>query len=324
MQTILITGGTGFIGSHTAVALLAAGRDVVLYDNLVNSRREVVDRIARIAGRAPHFVEGDVRDRERLTQVLRETRSDGVIHFAALKAVGESVREALAYYDQRRRHLGAASRRRRWCSSPVRHSPRRTCSAAKSLPPTHRPLRRSAELRRAGAGLSAAPIQAGCPAGELIPSARKESGLIGEAPNGIPNNLPYIAQVAWGQRERLSVFGGDYPTPDGTGVRDYIHVVDLAEGHLAALDYLAAHPGLLTVNLGTGRGYSVLEMVRAFERASGRAVPTKSSRDVPAISPRATPIPRWRTSCSAGVRNATSTRCAATPGAGSATGCALS
>ena len=285
MQTILITGGTGFIGSHTAVALLAAGREVVLYDNLVNSRREVIDRIARIAGRAPHFVEGDVRDRERLTQVLRETRSDGVIHFAALKAVGESVREALAYYDV---NVGGTLALCQAMAAAEVRSLVFSSSATVYGDPASLPIRedfpRSTTNPYGASKLiledMLADVAAADPRWRIArlryfnPIGAHESGLIGEAPNGIPNNLlPYIAQVAWGQRERLSVFGGDYPTPDGTGVRDYIHVVDLAEGHLAALDYLAAHPGLLTVNLGTGRGYSVLEMVRAFERASGRAVP---------------------------------------------------
>ena len=285
MQTILITGGTGFIGSHTAVALLAAGRDVVLYDNLANSRREVVDRIAQIAGRAPRFVEGDVRDREHLARVLRETGSDGVIHFAALKAVGESVREALAYYDV---NVGGTLALCQAMAAVGVYSLVFSSSATVYGDPASLPIRedfpRSTTNPYGASKLiledMLADVAAADPRWRIArlryfnPIGAHESGLIGEAPNGIPNNLlPYIAQVACGQRETLSVFGGDYPTPDGTGVRDYIHVVDLAEGHLAALDYLAANPGLLTVNLGTGRGYSVLEIVRAFERASGHAVP---------------------------------------------------
>ena len=285
MQTILITGGTGFIGSHTAVALLAAGRDVVLYDNLANSRREVVDRIAQIAGRAPRFVEGDVRDREHLARVLRETGSDGVIHFAALKAVGESVREALAYYDV---NVGGTLALCQAMAAVGVYSLVFSSSATVYGDPASLPIRedfpRSTTNPYGASKLiledMLADVAAADPRWRIArlryfnPIGAHESGLIGEAPNGIPNNLlPYIAQVACGQREKLSVFGGDYPTPDGTGVRDYIHVVDLAEGHLAALDYLAANPGLLTVNLGTGRGYSVLEIVRAFELASGHAVP---------------------------------------------------
>ena len=285
MQTILITGGTGFIGSHTAVALLAAGRDVVLYDNLANSRREVVDRIAQIAGRVPRFVEGDVRDREHLARVLRETGSDGVIHFAALKAVGESVREALAYYDV---NVGGTLALCQAMAAVGVYSLVFSSSATVYGDPASLPIRedfpRSTTNPYGASKLiledMLADVAAADPRWRIArlryfnPIGAHESGLIGEAPSGIPNNLlPYIAQVACGQREKLSVFGGDYPTPDGTGVRDYIHVVDLAEGHLAALDYLAANPGLLTVNLGTGRGYSVLEIVRAFERASGHAVP---------------------------------------------------
>ena len=285
MQTILITGGTGFIGSHTAVALLAAGRDVVLYDNLANSRREVVDRIAQIAGRAPRFVEGDVRDREHLARVLRETGSDGVIHFAALKAVGESVREALAYYDV---NVGGTLALCQAMAAVGVYSLVFSSSATVYGDPASLPIRedfpRSTTNPYGASKLiledMLADVAAADPRWRIArlryfnPIGAHESGLIGEAPSGIPNNLlPYIAQVACGQREKLSVFGGDYPTPDGTGVRDYIHVVDLAEGHLAALDYLAANPGLLTVNLGTGRGYSVLEIVRAFDRASGHAVP---------------------------------------------------
>ena len=285
MQTILITGGTGFIGSHTAVALLAAGRDVVLYDNLTNSRREVVDRIAQIAGRVPRFVEGDVRDREHLARVLRETGSDGVIHFAALKAVGESVREALAYYDV---NVGGTLALCQAMAAVGVYSLVFSSSATVYGDPASLPIRedfpRSTTNPYGASKLiledMLADVAAADPRWRIArlryfnPIGAHESGLIGEAPSGIPNNLlPYIAQVACGQREKLSVFGGDYPTPDGTGVRDYIHVVDLAEGHLAALDYLAANPGLLTVNLGTGRGYSVLEIVRAFERASGHAVP---------------------------------------------------
>ena len=226
-----------------------------------------------------------MRDRERLTQVLRETRSDGVIHFAALKAVGESVREALAYYDV---NVGGTLALCQAMAAAEVRSLVFSSSATVYGDPASLPIRedfpRSTTNPYGASKLiledMLADVAAADPRWRIArlryfnPIGAHESGLIGEAPNGIPNNLlPYIAQVAWGQRERLSVFGGDYPTPDGTGVRDYIHVVDLAEGHLAALGYLAAHPGLLTVNLGTGRGYSVLEMVRAFERASGRAVP---------------------------------------------------
>ena len=285
MQTILITGGTGFIGSHTAVALLAAGREVILYDNLANSRCDVVDRIGQIAGRLPRFVEGDVRDRERIARLFCETRIDGVIHFAALKAVGESQREALAYYDV---NVGGTLALAQAMAEANVRSLVFSSSATVYGDPATLPIRedfpRSATNPYGASKLiledMLADVAAADPRWRIArlryfnPIGAHESGLIGESPSGVPNNLlPYVSQVACGRREKLSVFGGDYPTPDGTGVRDYIHVMDLAEGHLAALDWLAKSTGLLTVNLGTGRGYSVLEIIRAFERASGRPVP---------------------------------------------------
>lgn len=285
MPTILITGGTGFIGSHTAVVLLAAGYEVILYDNLSNSRGDVVERIARITGQTPRFVEGDVRDRDQLASVFAGTRIDGVIHFAALKAVGESQREALAYYDV---NVGGTLVLCQTMAAAGVFSLVFSSSATVYGDPAALPIRedfaRSATNPYGASKLMLedmlADIAAADPRWRIArlryfnPIGAHESGLIGESPNGVPNNLlPYVAQVACGKREKLSVFGGDYPTPDGTGVRDYIHVMDLAEGHLAALNRLAVQPGLLTVNLGTGQGYSVLEIVRAFEAASGQAVP---------------------------------------------------
>ena len=285
MPTILITGGTGFIGSHTAVVLLAAGYEVILYDNLSNSRGDVVERIARITGQTPRFVEGDVRDRDQLASVFAGTRIDGVIHFAALKAVGESQREALAYYDV---NVGGTLILCQTMAAAGVFSLVFSSSATVYGDPAALPIRedfaRSATNPYGASKLMLedmlADIAAADPRWRIArlryfnPIGAHESGLIGESPNGVPNNLlPYVAQVACGKREKLSVFGGDYPTPDGTGVRDYIHVMDLAEGHLAALNRLAVQPGLLTVNLGTGQGYSVLEIVRAFEAASGQAVP---------------------------------------------------
>ena len=285
MPTILITGGTGFIGSHTAVVLLAAGYEVILYDNLSNSRGDVVERIARITGQTPRFVEGDVRDRGQLASVFAGTRIDGVIHFAALKAVGESQREALAYYDV---NVGGTLVLCQTMAAAGVFSLVFSSSATVYGDPAALPIRedfaRSATNPYGASKLMLedmlADIAAADPRWRIArlryfnPIGAHESGLIGESPNGVPNNLlPYVAQVACGKREKLSVFGGDYPTPDGTGVRDYIHVMDLAEGHLAALNRLAVQPGLLTVNLGTGQGYSVLEIVRAFEAASGQAVP---------------------------------------------------
>ena len=285
MPTILITGGTGFIGSHTAVVLLAAGYEVILYDNLSTSRGDVVERIARITGQTPRFVEGDVRDRDQLASVFAGTRIDGVIHFAALKAVGESQREALAYYDV---NVGGTLVLCQTMAAAGVFSLVFSSSATVYGDPAALPIRedfaRSATNPYGASKLMLedmlADIAAADPRWRIArlryfnPIGAHESGLIGESPNGVPNNLlPYVAQVACGKREKLSVFGGDYPTPDGTGVRDYIHVMDLAEGHLAALNRLAVQPGLLTVNLGTGQGYSVLEIVRAFEAASGQAVP---------------------------------------------------
>ena len=285
MPTILITGGTGFIGSHTAVVLLAAGYEVILYDNLSNSRGDVVERIARITGQTPRFVEGDVRDRDQLASIFAGTHIDGVIHFAALKAVGESQREALAYYDV---NVGGTLVLCQTMAAAGVFSLVFSSSATVYGDPAALPIRedfaRSATNPYGASKLMLedmlADIAAADPRWRIArlryfnPIGAHESGLIGESPNGVPNNLlPYVAQVACGKREKLSVFGGDYPTPDGTGVRDYIHVMDLAEGHLAALNRLAVQPGLLTVNLGTGQGYSVLEIVRAFEAASGQAVP---------------------------------------------------
>lgn len=283
-RMILVTGGTGFIGSHTCVALASAGREVLVLDNLSNSRRDVLDRLARIVGRAPRFVEGDVRDAALLDRLFTEHRIEAVIHFAALKAVGESVQQPLAYYQN---NLTATltlleAMKRAGCERLVFSS-----SATVYGDPASVPIREDFPLAATNpygwTKLMMEQILADLSHAEphwriarlryFNPVGAHASGLIGEDPSGTPNNLmPYVAQVAAGQREQLQVFGGDYPTVDGTGVRDYIHVMDLAEGHVAALDHLARAPGLLTVNLGTGEGVSVLQMVKAFERASGRAV----------------------------------------------------
>jgi UDP-glucose 4-epimerase len=282
---ILLTGGTGYIGSHACVALLDAGHEVVVLDNLCNSSRLAVDRIARICGRAPAFVEGDVRDAGFLDRVLADHPISAVMHFAGLKAVGESVEQPLAYYDNNVRgtlELLAAMRRAGvrtivFSSSATVYGDPASVPIREDFPRSAtNPYGRSklmiedilADLHRAEPGWNVARLR------YFNPVGAHASGLIGEDPRGIPNNLmPFVAQVAVGRRERLAVFGDDYATPDGTGVRDYIHVVDLAEGHVAALDWLRREGGLLTVNLGTGRGYSVLDMVRAFEQASGRPVP---------------------------------------------------
>lgn len=283
---ILVTGGAGFIGSHTCVALAQAGIPFVVLDNLCNSRRSVLERVERITGSPVPFIEGDIRDTALLQRVFAEHAVEGVIHFAALKSVGESVREPLRYYDNNVAGTVALL-------GAMRAANVRTLVFSSSATvygdPASVPIREDFPLSATNAyGCSKlmmeqvlADVDASEPGQWRIarlryfnPVGAHASGLIGEDPQDIPNNLlPYVAQVAVGLREQLSVYGNDYPTPDGTGVRDYIHVCDLAEGHVAALRYLRDHPGLLTVNLGTGRPVSVLEMVRAFERASGRAVP---------------------------------------------------
>ena len=282
---ILLTGGAGYIGSHTAVSLLDAGHEVVVLDNLCNSSRLALERIATICGTAPGFVEGDVRDAALLDRLFAEHPIRAVMHFAGLKAVGESVEKPLEYYDNNVRgtlELLAAMRRAGvrtivFSSSATVYGDPASVPIREDFPRSAtNPYGRSklmiedvlADLHRAEPGWNVARLR------YFNPVGAHASGLIGEDPRGIPNNLmPFVAQVAIGRRERLSVFGDDYATADGTGVRDYIHVVDLAEGHVAALDWLEREGGMLTVNLGTGQGYSVLDMVRAFEKGSGRPVP---------------------------------------------------
>lgn len=289
MPTVLLTGATGYIGSHTWLALLEAGFDVVGVDNFINSSPVVLDRIARLAGRGDAaelaFEKADVTRTEDLERVFDRHSIDAVVHFAALKAVGESTSQPLAYY---RNNIGGllsllgvmeARRCRRIVfssSATVYGTPDRlplTEDAALATTSPYGATKLMGEdilrdLHRADPAWSVGLLRYFNPAGA------HESGQIGEDPSGIPNNLmPYVTQVAVGKRARLQVFGSDYDTPDGTGVRDYIHVLDLAEGHVAALRRLNEVPGLFTVNLGTGRGYSVLELVRSFERASGRPVP---------------------------------------------------
>ena len=282
---ILVTGGTGYIGSHTVVELLAAGKDVLILDNYANSSPKVLERIAKISGRAPAFREGDIRDADGLRALFAAHRIEAVIHFAGLKAVGESVEQPLTYYDnnvngtlcllQAMRQAGV--RRLVFSSSATVYGDPHCVPIREDFPlQATNPYGRSKlmveemlrDLQRAETDWQIAILR------YFNPVGAHPSGLIGENPNGIPNNLmPFVAQVAVGKRAQLSVFGNDYPTPDGTGVRDYIHVVDLAQGHLAALAALARSSQSLTVNLGTGQGYSVLDMVRAFEAASGRPVP---------------------------------------------------
>ncbi len=284
-MNILVTGGTGYIGSHACVVLLAAGHDVIVVDDLSNSRAEVIDRIERISGKRPLFFCGDVRDRKLLQQIFALAPISAVLHFAGLKAVGESVLQPLRYYDCN--VGGALSLCQVMAESAVKTLIFSSSATVYGDPPTV-PIREDfprAATNPYGAGKlmiedMLADLALSDSAWRIArlryfnPVGAHESGMIGESPNGVPNNLlPYVAQVATGMRSRLSVFGNDYPTPDGTGVRDYIHVMDLVEGHLSALHYLLDKPGLLTVNLGTGRGYSVMEMIHAFEAASGRPVP---------------------------------------------------
>jgi UDP-glucose 4-epimerase len=282
---ILLTGGMGYIGSHTCVELLAAGHQVVVLDNLSNSDASVQQRVCRITGKTFEFAQQDVRERAGLERLFGAHRIDAVIHFAGLKAVGESVAEPLRYYDnnvagslvlfETMARFGV--RTLVFSSSATVYGDPATVPILEhfALAPTN-PYGRSKlmiedmlrDLARAEPAWRIALLR------YFNPVGAHPSGLIGEAPNGIPNNLlPYIAQVAEGRRQELSVYGDDYPTLDGTGMRDYIHVVDLALGHLRALDRLAVAEGVSTYNLGTGRAHSVLEMVRAFEAASGRPVP---------------------------------------------------
>lgn len=284
---VLVTGGSGFIGSHTCVELLTHAHDVVVLDNLVNSVPETLERVASIAGKSLEFVEGDIRDRTQLELLLAKHDIEAVIHFAALKAVGESWERPLDYFDnniggtisllQAMKRVGV--RNLVFSSSATVYGEPDVCPIVETAPTrTTNPYGRTKLICEQ---LLADAVEADCELHVAClryfnPVGAHPSGLIGEAPNGIPNNLmPYVAQVASGARDYLHVFGNDYPTHDGTGVRDYIHVVDLAQAHVSALDFLAAHERSLTVNLGTGKGYSVLDVVRAFEQASGRRVPLR-------------------------------------------------
>lgn len=284
-KIILLTGATGYIGSHTWCSLLAAGYQVIGLDNLSNSVVEVVGRITEITQIQPHFVEGDVRDLALLGTLFSKYKIDAVIHFAGLKAVGESVENPLAYYDANLNGLLTLSKVMAIhltktlifsSSATVYGDPyavpiKENFPLSATNPYGHtklmgeqilRDLERSDDNWRIGYLRYFNPVGA------------HESGLIGEDPRGVPNNLmPFVAQVAIGKLEKLHVYGGDYPTDDGTGVRDYIHVMDLAQGHVAALSQLFNGNSSFTVNLGTGRGYSVLDVIHAYEKASSRRIP---------------------------------------------------
>lgn len=284
---ILVTGGAGYIGSHTVVLLIEAGYDVVVFDNFCNSSRESIRRVEKIVGEKITLIEGDIRDKKALGQVFETYSIEAVIHFAGLKAVGESVEKPLKYYDYNVNGTTVLCEvmQEHNCKSIVFSS-----SATVYGDPHTTPIKEDFPLSATNPyGRSKLFIE------EILrdlyisdnkwrvvllryfnPVGAHASGTIGEDPNGIPNNLmPFIAQTAVGKRDHLNVFGDDYDTPDGTGVRDYIHVVDLAQGHLDALDKIKDFDQVMTINLGTGNGYSVLEVLKAFEKASGKKIPYK-------------------------------------------------
>ena len=284
-KSILVTGGTGFIGSHTCVVLNDAGYDVIVLDNLCNSEASVIRRIGQICGREPIFIEGDIRDAELLSNLFAEHSISAVLHFAGLKAVGESVNKPQQYYDNNVAGTSVLlSAMQNANVKTIVFSSSATVYGEPASVPITEDFPRSAtnpygenkleienilaDLYQSSPGWRIARLR------YFNPVGAHESGLIGESPSGVPNNLmPFITQAAAGLRDELSVFGDDYNTPDGTGVRDYIHVVDLANGHVAALDYLERNQELLTVNLGTGHGVSVLEMIKTFETVNNCKVP---------------------------------------------------
>lgn len=284
-NTVLVTGGAGYIGSHTFISLVEAGYKPVVLDNFCNSSPEVFSRLEQITGVTPEFVQGDIRNPSDLDGIFANHTISAVIHFAGLKAVGESVEQPLAYYENNvcgtlvlLAAMGRAGVKNLVFSSSatvygdpastpiLENFPRSTTNPYGHTKLVVEEILESLQLAQPDWNIACLRY--------FNPVGAHKSGLIGENPLGTPNNLvPYIAQVAVGRRQSLSVFGGDYPTVDGTGVRDYIHVMDLAEGHIAAVKYLAATGGMISVNLGTGSGVSVLEMIQAFERASGKQVP---------------------------------------------------
>jgi UDP-glucose 4-epimerase len=314
MSTLLVTGGAGYIGSHTMVELLAAGHRVLCIDNYSNSAPEALQRVAEITGRAVEIFDGDVRDPALLARVFRAAPIDSVIHFAALKAVGESVAQPLAYYDNNvsgTLALLAAMR-----DAGVKRMVFSSSATVYGLP-DHLPINEDAPIRTTNPyGASKAMIEqilrdvaVADPAWSIVclryfnPIGAHPSGRIGEDPRDIPNNLfPFICQVAVGRRAHLNVFGADWPTPDGTGVRDYLHVTDLAAGHLRAFEYSERASGWIAINLGTGQGVSVLDLVRAFEAATGRhiayQIAPRRAGDIAACwadAARAAQLLNWRT-----------------------------
>ena len=287
-MAILVTGGAGYIGSHTVIELLASGKDVVIIDNFYNSCPVVLDRIKELSGREIAFEKCDIRDRDGLDKVFEKYDIDAVIHFAGLKAVGESCQKPLLYYEN---NIGGTVT---LCEAMAAHgcktmvfSSSATVYGENNVSPLNETMKTGGTTNPYGTTkyfieqiltdvAKSDPEWSICLLRYFNPIGAHESGRIGESPNGIPNNLmPYITQVAEGKREFLNVYGNDYDTHDGTGVRDYIHIVDLAKGHLKALDKICGSHGVEVYNLGTGNGYSVLDVVKAFEKASGVKVPYK-------------------------------------------------
>ena len=281
---ILLTGGTGFIGSHTAVAMAQSGHEVILFDNFCNSDCSVLDRLQSILGFRPAFEEGDIRDEKRLKEVLQTYRPEAVVHFAGLKAVGESVQKPLEYYDNN--ICGTVPLLRAMQQTGIKKIIF-SSSATVYGTPQYLPLdeghplsvtnpygRTKLQIEEILSDLCASdPQWSAICLRYFNPIGAHESGLIGENPRGIPNNLlPYVARVAAGQLQAVQVFGNDYDTPDGTGVRDYIHVMDLADGHVRAAQYSQTHRGWIAINLGTGIGYSVLDIIHAYEKACGHPI----------------------------------------------------
>ena len=278
---ILVTGGNGYIGSHTCVQLIEKGWQPVILDSLVNSKVSVIDRIERITAHRPPFIQGDVRDADLLGKLLSEHSIEAVIHFAGLKAVGESVAQPLRYYDNNVHGSVVLMQAMQQCGvKTLVFSSSATVYGHSSAPPWNEQVPTSPANPYGRSKLMVDQIMADVAAADTTcamtslryfnPVGAHPSGLMGEDPQGVPNNLmPFITQVAVGKREFLSIFGNDYPTPDGTGVRDYIHVVDLAQGHLAALNYLKNKQQSITVNLGTGRGVSVKELADTFAKVTG-------------------------------------------------------
>lgn len=282
----LITGGAGYIGSHTLLELLQAGHEAVVLDNLCNSSMLSLQRVQQITGRTPVFVQGDVCDRAILERIFTQHEIDVVLHFAGLKAVGESVKQPLSYYQNNvsgsitlcQAMATAGVYRLVFSSSATVYGDPVQIPIVESCPlgtPTNPYGTSKLMVEKMLQDMAAAdPRWSVALLRYFNPVGAHQSGLLGEDPNGLPENLlPYISRVAVGKLERLSIYGNDYPTPDGTGVRDYIHVVDLAKGHVAAVNYISQHTGINAWNLGTGVGYSVLEMIQAFEDASGCSIP---------------------------------------------------